>query len=375
MSALFVAMGLAVVLASLAVRALSREDASLGLGLGSLAVCALAPLPVCLALAPLAGAAMILHRRTVTRVRRDQEAVLRHLAHERAGTPRIEDVRDPLALAALASFRDRERSMAEATLREREEGRLEGRASNVRSRFMAAMGHELRSPLNSIIGFAQVLEDGADGPLTPAQRENVSLVRLAAEELLLLLTDILDSSRLEAGRVELDRKWTASVEILTLTTQRTRPLLYTADRDMEAEVQPGLPPLFVDRARIAQSLQNLVRQALRANGRGPLKLRARAMEVEGASMVRFDVVDPSRDLNEADLRHAFDPDPDLPRAKGRSLALGLAVGLARDLARLHGGDARCENAGGACWYLLLPVDPPADAVAPRSSRAPRATRP
>lgn len=269
---------------------------------------------------------------------------------------RIADVRDPSALLALTTFRQRQRALVEGVARDREESRSEGRSTSVRSRFMAAMGHELRSPLNSIIGFAQLLEDGADGPLTPPQRENVTLVRAAAEDLLLLLTDILDSSRLEAGRVKLDRKWTASVEILTLTTQRARPLLETVERDVEAEIQPGLPPLFVDRARIAQSLQNLLRQALRSNGRGALRLRARGVEVGGVAMVRFDVIDPSRDLSESEVKHAFDPDPELRRESGRSLALGLALGLARDLARLHGGDAFCESAGGACWYLLVPVD-------------------
>lgn len=355
---LVVSLVVAAILLALAARAIQREDASVGLALGVAALAAVAPFPFCVAIAPLAGMALHVHRRAVASARADQEAVLGHIGGGTASADaaRIANLRDPVAVAALARFRERARALADGVVREKEERRAEGRSTSVRSRFMAAMGHELRSPLNSIIGFAQVLEDGADGPLTPAQQENVSLVRLAAEELLLLLTDILDSSRLEAGRVRLDRKWTASVEILTLTTQRARPQLDIVERDIEAEVQPGLPPLFVDRARIAQSLQNLVRQALKANGKGPLRLRARSVTIDGASMVRFDVVDPSRDLSEADVKHAFDPDPDLPRAAGRSLALGLALGLARDLARLHGGDARCENAGGACWYLLLPVE-------------------
>jgi two-component system cell cycle sensor histidine kinase PleC len=358
---LSLSLGLALVLFAVAARAMQREDASDGVALGVLAISVLAPFPYCLGLAPLVFVARHYHRREVARVEADREAVLAHIGDEpQRGTTRIENVTDPLALAALTRFREREQAIADGARREREERRAEGRSTNVRSRFMAAMGHELRSPLNSIIGFAQVLEDGADGPLTPAQRENVSLVRVAAEDLLLLLTDILDSSRLEAGRVRLDRKWTASVEILTLTTQRARPLLETVERDIEAEVQPGLPPLFVDRARIAQSLQNLVRQALKVNGKGPLKVRARSITIEDVPMVRFDVVDPSRELSDAEVKHAFDPDPDLPRSAGRSLALGLAMGLARDLARLHGGDARAENAGGACWYLLLPIESDGD---------------
>ncbi len=357
----------ALVLCALALGALAREDASVGLTLGALSLIATTPFPFCIVLAPLAIYAQRAHRAEIDRARQDQEAVLGHVGRTRPmKTVQMQELRDRDARAALDGFRRRDMARADGILREDEEHQAEGRSSNVRSRFMAAMGHELRSPLNSIIGFAQVLEDGADGPLTPAQRENVSLVRVAAEELLLLLTDILDSSRLEAGRVLLDRKWTASVEILTLTTQRARPLLETTERELEAEIQPGLPPLFVDRARIAQSLQNLVRQALRGSGKKALRLRARAVALDGRAMVRFDVVDPSRELSDAEVNHAFDPDPDLPRKAGRSLALGLALGLARDLARLHGGDARCENADGACWYLLVPVD--AEEARPRPGR-------
>jgi signal transduction histidine kinase len=135
-------------------------------------------------------------------------------------------------------------------------------------------------------------------------------------------------------------------------------MLDAAERDVEVEMQPGLPALLVDRARVAQSLQNLMRQALKMHGggKGHLRLRARKTVALGKPMVRFDVIDPSRDLSETDVQHAFDPDPDLPRSAARSLALGLALGLARDLTRLHGGEAGCENLGGACWFLLLPVE-------------------
>ena len=357
MSAVFLVSALAAVtLFASAHRAMQREDPSMGLSLGTAALTVLAPYPFCLLLLPLAAVVHRVHAQHASQVRHEQENILALVQGTvDEGDPRIEHVRDPEGLAALQRFRESAREARDSLRREGEERHAEGRSTNVRARFMAAMGHELRSPLNSIIGFAQVLEDGADGPLTHAQQENVLLVRVAAEELLLLLTDILDSSRLEAGRVRLDRKWTASVEILTLTTQRTRGMLEQSDREIEAEVQPGLPALFVDRGRIAQALQNLVRQALRGGGRGVLKLSARSIEVSGKPMVRFDVTDPSRELSDADVRHAFDPDPEMPRATARSLALGLALGLARDLARLHGGDARCESAGGACWYLLLPT--------------------
>src|SRR5690606_28039776 len=102
-------------------------------------------------------------------------------------------------------------------------------AGGLRTRFMAAMSHELKSPLNSILGFGQLLEGGVDGALTSGQHESVVMIREAAEELLLLLTDILDLARLEAGKLALHRQWTPSVEILTEAIEKARTFVEGQD--------------------------------------------------------------------------------------------------------------------------------------------------
>lgn len=245
-------------------------------------------------------------------------------------------------------------------------------SAGVRARFMAAMGHELRSPLNSISGFAQLLEDGSDGPLNDAQRENVILVRRAAEELLTLLIDILDAARIEAGRIRLDRQWIAPVEVLTLALDRIRQS-ETEPPSIEAQVQPGLSPLYVDRTRLGQAVFNVLRAVVR-NG-ATQHVRVREMREGDRAVVRFELLDRDKLITEADAARAFDPDP-AARPEGRSLALGLALSVARELAQLHGGGARAESVdGGTNWMLWVPVE--SDEAPPEPVRRgprPRAVR-
>jgi signal transduction histidine kinase len=267
------------------------------------------------------------------------------LVHD--ASPHVEDARAREALARL----DRRDEELRSASPERTSAPVK---PGVRARFMAAMGHELRSPLNSISGFAQLLEDGSDGPLNEAQRENVVLVRRAATELLTLLTDILDTARIEAGRVRLERQWIAPIEVLTLALSRAKDKPETEELIVDVQVQPGLDPLRVDRERLAQALSNVLRAVARKGAR--LEARVRSMREGPTSVVRFEVVDRSRAIGEADAARAFDPDPSA-RPSGRSLALGLAMALARDLVQLHGGDARAEIGGGTSTYAIwVPID-------------------
>ncbi|MEZ4337967.1 MAG: histidine kinase dimerization/phospho-acceptor domain-containing protein [Sandaracinaceae bacterium] len=145
----------------------------------------------------------------------------------------------------------------------------------LRSRFMASMSHDLKSPLNSIVGFSQILEAGLDGELSDAQRQSVSMIRRSAEELILLLTDTLDLARLEAGRLELSLGWVPSVEILTEAVRRGRALVAGREVEIEAELQPGLPPVA---STLRESCKRWSRSFAmrRSMERTTVRLRARA---------------------------------------------------------------------------------------------------
>lgn len=233
----------------------------------------------------------------------------------------------------------------------------------VRSRFMAAMGHELRSPLNSIVGFAQLLEEGADGPLTPGQHESVVMVRRSAQELLRLLTDILDSARLDAGRLRLKRAWTPSVEIVTEAARIGRSVVEGHAVQIEEQVQPGMPPVHVDRARIVQAVAATFRHAARGKSSGALELRARTgLAPDGVASLLVEVRDASRVMTAEERERVFDPFGQLrDAASGRRMGgLGLALALARKLVRLHGGDVWAESRApeGTRYVVSVPLAGP-----------------
>lgn len=229
-----------------------------------------------------------------------------------------------------------------------------------RSRFMSAMGHELRSPLNSIVGFAQMLEEGADGPLASGPRESVVMVRRSAQELLRLLTDILDSARLEAGRLQLRRAWTPSVEIITESVHLGRKIIEGQAIEIDTLVQPGLPPVYVDRARVVQAVVAAFRHAARNKIEGVLQLRATTGRGpdERASLL-VEVRDPSRTLHPDELARVFDAFGALRDTSSgqRRGGLGLALSLARSLVRLHGGEAWAESRApeGTRYVVAIPL--------------------
>ena len=234
-------------------------------------------------------------------------------------------------------------------------------AQRLKTRFMASMSHDLRSPLNSIRGFSELLLSGADGELNPAQHESVTLIHRSGDDLLRLLGNILDMARLEAGRLELVREWTPAVEIVTEAVRRGRQLVAGRELDIVAEVQPGLPPVFVDPARIVQAIVGILGHAALAVERGAIRLRAVvAHGPPGPSQyVRVDVIDTGAPLRDEDRARIFEAFRALVSPSGRRIAgLGLGISLARLLVLEHGGDVWCETgrSEGTVFTVAIPLD-------------------
>ncbi|UJR86504.1 sensor histidine kinase [Sandaracinus amylolyticus] len=269
-------------------------------------------------------------------------------------------LRTEIALGAWADVRAEVDAASVARRGEANAQRQIEREEQVRSRFMAAMGHELRSPLNSIVGFAQLLEDGADGPMTHDQRESVVMVRRSAEDLLRLLGDILDSARLDARRLRIKREWTPSVEIVTEAVRLGRSIVEGTAVKIDPQIQAGLPPVYVDRARIVQAVVATFRHAARGKSEGVLTVRAGIGDARsGARALLIEVRDDARSLGEDDLARIFDAFGDLrDSTSGRRVGgLGLALSLARKLVRLHDGDvwAECRDATSTRYVVAVPL--------------------
>lgn len=231
-------------------------------------------------------------------------------------------------------------------------------ARELRTRFMASMSHELRSPLNSIVGFAQLLEEGLEGSLAEEQRESVTMIRRSAEELILLLTDILDLARLEAGKLNLARRWTPSVEILTEAVRQGRSIVEGQEVEIEAELQPGLPPVFVDQRRIVQAVVALFRNAASSLAKTRIRLRARvALGPPGPERhLRVEIYDALGAIPALEVARIFEAFQEITEPAGRRVGgLGMALSLSRGLVRLHGGEVWADSLPGAGTVLCVAI--------------------
>jgi len=252
-------------------------------------------------------------------------------------------------------------------------------AQQLKTQFLASMSHDLRSPLNSILGFSEVLLGGLDGPLLEPQRESVLAIQRAGDDLLRLLTDVLDSARLEAGRLELRRAWTPSVEIVTEAVRRGKTIAAErGDRalSIEVELQPGLPPVYVDSDRVVQAVVGLFGHAARVMDGGTIRLRARVAQAdaEHGAQVRIEVTDTGGDIPESDRERIFEA---FRGARGgvRLAGLGLGLALARSLVRAHGGEVSVASAAdGTTFTVALPTDGPMPAGTPAGTPARRQRR-
>jgi signal transduction histidine kinase len=225
--------------------------------------------------------------------------------------------------------------------------------------FMASMSHDLRSPLNSILGFSELLTQGGSS-LSRAQCDSVRTIARSGFELLRLLNDVLDMARFEAGRLAIHEEWTPSVEILTEAVRQGREVIGDRDLEIVAELQPGLPPVYVDRERIVQAVVCLFRHAARTIDRGQIRMYARVASDPrtGDRRLRVDVIDPSGGIREEDRERIFEAFRDVTSTTGRRIGgLGLGLSLSRALVRAHGGDVLIESGSGAetTFTVAIPV--------------------
>ncbi|MFN7700751.1 MAG: sensor histidine kinase [Deltaproteobacteria bacterium] len=232
-----------------------------------------------------------------------------------------------------------------------------------RTHFVAAMSHELRAPLGSIAGFASLLEDEIEGPLTAVQKQSVTRIRRSAESLVSSLTDILDVARADVGRLQLalgdTQPRAVANDVLAgaerLVADREPPCSLALD---EVSLET-LGVVSIDARRVVQASLGLVRHALRASSTTELRIVVRALDHDVPSherQLRVEVHDPSRTTDPQEAEATFDPFFALVDASGRRiLGLGLAPALARTIARLHGGDAWCETSRGTTWVLSIPT--------------------
>ncbi|HEY7956966.1 MAG TPA: HAMP domain-containing sensor histidine kinase [Polyangia bacterium] len=231
-------------------------------------------------------------------------------------------------------------------------------AQRLKSRFLANMSHDLRSPLNSILGFSELLLRGIEGEITDSQRAELALVQERGHQLLRLLIEILDTAKLESGKMELHRQSVPPAEILRAAMQEARRGRPQAVGDrLAVALQPGLLPLHVDPLRVTQAITHLLNYALDAMQGGRVTLRAH--EAHATQLVppaRAFIVELEHE-GEIGLEESLNLFDGFRKVAGKR-GLHLQLPLARRLAELHGGALELTARAPARLMLLIPLARP-----------------
>jgi signal transduction histidine kinase/CheY-like chemotaxis protein/CHASE3 domain sensor protein len=239
-----------------------------------------------------------------------------------------------------------------------------------KSRFLANMSHELRTPLNSSLILAKLLADNKSGNLTPEQVRFAETIHSAGNDLLGLINDILDLSKIEAGQVEVQSQPTPLPALLQDLTRTFQPLADQKSLTLSLVLDAGAPEIIeVDRQKLEQIARNLLSNGLKFTEKGSVSLRVFAV---GATSVAFAVRDSGIGIEpeqQERVFHAFhQADAEISRKYGGT---GLGLSISRDLARLMGGDIQLTSAPGqgSTFTLTLPRLP-VDQRAPRRALTP-----
>ena len=225
-------------------------------------------------------------------------------------------------------------------------------ASRHKSQFLARMSHELRTPLSAIIGFSDLLLEGTSGELTAAQREDVSEISSAGRVLLDVINDVLDLSRIEAGRMRLDLEPTRLGTLLMDVASALRPLAREKHLELRVAIVGGDPPVMADPLRVRQVVTNLVSNALKFTQRGGVTIRQLAL----ADEVEVSVLDTGIGIPAEALGSVFDEFSQVGGVAGHGFGgTGLGLSIAQRLVRLHGGSIGVDSEvglGSRFWFRL-----------------------
>jgi signal transduction histidine kinase/ActR/RegA family two-component response regulator len=244
--------------------------------------------------------------------------------------------------------------------------------SRAKSEFLSNVSHEIRTPMNALLGVAELL---AATPLSPQQRRHVQVFRDAGQALLALINELLDLSRIESGRLELDPAPFSTRALLAHVDALLRPRAEAKGLVLLVDTGDALPDgVLGDRARLQQCLINLLGNAIKFTLRGRVHLRCTA---PAPGWLEFEVTDTGIGIAPSKLETIFTPfaqaDGSITRQFGGS---GLGLSITRSMALLMGGSVAVRSAPGqgSEFTLRLPL-PPAELAAPDAQRAAPAALP
>ena len=276
-----------------------------------------------------------------------------HLEEQKAA---LEQSNEQLAVQALALD---QKNVAIGQAHDQLEARAEElqRASRYKSEFLANMSHELRTPLNSSLILSKLLADNSGGNLTPEQVTFAQTIYSAGNDLLTLINDILDISKVEAGKLDLTPESVPFTELLSSMKMMFGAQAQQKKLAFTVSVAPDAPPAFVsDRQRLEQILKNLLSNAIKFTDTGAVSVTVSA---DAAGHVRFQVQDSGIGIVDDQQQKVFDAFHQADGTTSRRYGgTGLGLSISRDLATLLGGTIELSSTPGqgSTFTLVLPME-------------------
>lgn len=240
------------------------------------------------------------------------------------------------------------------------------KASRLKSQFLASMSHELRTPINAMLGYTSLMRDRIYGPLNDEQERALDKVNAASEHLLELINDILDLTKIEAGKMPVEVQEVRLEAVFDEIAKTIRPMMRDEGIEFRRELNGELPVLRTDRTKVRQVLLNLLENAVRHTPEGWVALRASRADggpgdggPEGEERVRLEVEDTGVGIAEEDLETIFEDFHQLESSRiRREGGAGLGLSISKKLVSLMGGTIQVESEvdRGTLFVIELPVE-------------------
>jgi PAS domain S-box-containing protein len=228
-------------------------------------------------------------------------------------------------------------------------------ASAAKSEFLSSMSHELRTPLNAILGFAQLLQRDKKSPLSERHRERIDHILKGGEHLLHLIDDVLDLSRIEAGRVLVSPEPVSLADVLPDVETTLAPMAARAEIELVVEpLPPGIPQIIADRTRLKQILMNFGSNAIKY---GRKHGRATVAVTQSGAFVRVTVSDDGMGIPAAKQDKLFQPFQRAGQETGPIEGTGIGLAITKRLAELMSGRVGFESVegSGSQFWIELPI--------------------
>ena len=261
----------------------------------------------------------------------------------------------------LRLHRDHLEELVEERTRDLESARDEAQQANrAKSAFLANMSHELRTPLNAIIGYTEILQEDADDAGQTQTSADLHKIHTAAKHLLSLINDILDLSKIEAGRMQIEPEEFAVGNLVASVVSTVQPLARANQNRLVVKCEEELGIMTSDGTRLRQSLLNLLSNACKFTHNGTVTLSVSRTHAAGEDWMQFRIEDTGIGMNAEQQSKLFEAFSQVHLQKGKFGGTGLGLALTRHLCRMMGGDVTVDSqpGHGSQFTICLPAVAP-----------------